>query len=102
MAEKEKDKFYSNREIYEMLMAEKDERLKLSEELKLTRQYIQKYNGLREEIYKQGLRINELEGKQISNQSQKSGQLAVGDAIIKWSGWVGMLITLGVLLAQLF
>ena len=40
MAETKKDKFYSNREIYEMLMAEKDERIKLTQELALTREYV--------------------------------------------------------------
>jgi len=63
LAGTKKDKFYSNREIYEMLMAEKDERIKLTQELALTREYVKKYNGYREKTDLHDERLDKLERK---------------------------------------
>lgn len=97
-----KGEFYSNREIYEMLMAEKGERLKLSEELKLTRQYIQQYNSLRKEIQNHSLQIKDLQEARISLEQTAKGRHSAGQAILNWGGLAFGLIATGVLLIQFF
>ena len=93
--------FYSNREIYEMLCQETDERQKLSHELQKTLSYMQKYNGLNEKLDLQRLEIQGLKDDKISVASRKEGQFAIGEAIKKWTVWVIGLITFGYWLAQI-
>ena len=99
--------FYTNREIYEMLMMEKDERLRLTKELALTRESVKRYNSLREEIQT----VREiLEGHEqsikgiaencIAEQGRRKGAEGVGTLIKDWGGWVFAFITLIVLLLQ--
>lgn len=102
MAETKKDKFYSNREIYEMLMAEKDERIKLTQELALTREYVKKYNGYRERTDLHDERLDELEKIVYGEAEKQKGKFAVGEAITRWGGWIFGLIATGILIAQLF
>lgn len=85
-----------------MLMAEKEERLKLTQELALTREYVKKYNGYREKIDSHDERIDELEKIVYGEKQRQKGQFAVGEAIIKWGGWIFGLITTGILIAQFF
>lgn len=95
------ESFYSNREIYEMLCQETEERGKLSQELQKTLQYMKKYNGLNEKLDLQGSRIQALEDEKISAAPRKEGQFAIGEAVKKWSAWVIGLITFGYWLAQI-
>jgi hypothetical protein len=92
----EKDKFYSNREIYEMLMGEKDERLRLTQELSLTRESIKKYNGLLEKIVNHEERLRTLEDKD----TEKEGKNKLWDGIKNYSVWIIGLVTFGYWLAQ--
>ena len=85
-----------------MLCAEKDERENLSQELQKTLEYMKKYNGLTAKIDSCGERLQALEDEKISISSRKEGQLAIGEAIKKWSVWVIGLITFGYWLAQIF
>ena len=98
MTGEEKDKFYSNREIYEMLMGEKDERLRLTQELSLTRESIKKYNGLLEKIINHEERLRTLEDKD----TEKEGKSKLWDGIKNYSVWIIGLITFGYWLAQFF
>lgn len=97
---REEEKFYSNREIYEMMMSEKDARLQLREELKLTREHLKQYNGLKDKIRNHGDRLGAIEEVISKSEGYKKGKFAVGQAVIKWTGWVVALITIGALLAQ--
>ena len=94
--EKEENKFYSNREIYEMLMDEKDARLKLTQELSLTRESIKKYNGLLERTVNHEERLRVLEDKDI----EKEGKAKLWDGIKNYSVWIIGLVTFGYWLAQ--
>ena len=94
--EKEENKFYSNREIYEMLMDEKDARVKLTQELSLTRESIKKYNGLLERTVNHEERLRVLEDKDI----EKEGKSKLWDGIKNYSVWFIGLITFGYWLAQ--
>lgn len=96
MTGEEKDKFYSNREIYEMLMGEKDERLRLTQELSLTRESIKKYNGLLEKIVNHEERLRTLEDKD----TEKEGKNKLWDGIKNYSVWIIGLVTFGYWLAQ--
>ncbi len=96
------DDVFSIKEIYLMLQSEKEERLKLTQELALTRQYIQKYNGLRKEISRHELRLRHLENENIKKKEHKQGQFDLGEAIRKWGGWIVALITVLVLLYTTF
>ena len=96
MTETEKDKFYSNREIYEMLLDEKDERLKLTQELSLTRESIKKYNGLLEKTVNHEERLRALEDKD----TEKEGKNKLWDGIKNYSVWIIGLVTFGYWLAQ--
>lgn len=93
--------FYTNREIYEMLCKETDERKKLSHELQKTLSYMQKYNGLNEKQELLLKEIQDLKNDKISVASRKEGQFAIGEAIKKWTVWVIGLITFGYWLAQI-
>ena len=92
----EKDNFYTNREIYEMLMEEKDARLKLTQELSLTRESIKKYNGLLERTVNHEERLRVLEDKD----TEKEGKVKLWDGIKNYSVWIIGLITFGYWLAQ--
>mgnify|MGYP000889347501 CR=1 FL=1 len=92
----EKDNFYTNREIYEMLMDEKDARLKLTQELSLTREYVKKYNGLLEKIVNHEERLRVLEDKD----TEKEGKNKLWEGIKGYSVWIIGLITFGYWLAQ--
>lgn len=96
------DEFYTNREIYEMLLAEKDERVKLSEELKLTRQYIEQYNGLRKEIQNHSLQIKDLQEARISLEQTAKGKHSVGQGVLNWGGLAFGLVATGILIIQFF
>ena len=92
-----KGRFYSNREIYEMLMGEKDERLKLTQELSLTRESIKKYNGLLEKTVNHEERLRVLEDKD----TEKEGKNKLWEGIKGYSVWIIGLITFGYWLAQI-
>ena len=92
----EKDNFYTNREIYEMLMEEKDARLKLTQELSLTRESIKKYNGLLEKTVNHEERLRVLEDKD----TEKEGKNKLWEGIKGYSVWIIGLITFGYWLAQ--
>jgi len=96
LPEKE-NRFYTNREIYEMLMEEKDERLKLTQELSLTREYVKKYNGLLEKIVNHEERLRVLEDKD----TEKEGKNKLWEGIKGYSVWIIGLITFGYWLAQI-
>ena len=95
------ESFYTNREIYEKLCTEKEERGKLSHELQKTLQYMVKYNGLNEKLDLQKTEIQELKEDRISVASRREGQFAIGEAVKKWSVWVIGLITFGYWLSQI-
>lgn len=90
-----------------MLMAEKDERLKLTKELALTRESIKRYNSLREEIVTvrevlegHDLSIKGIAENCIAEQARRTGAERVSTLIKDWGGWVFAFITLIVLLLQ--
>ncbi len=105
MAEKGKDKFYSNKEIFEMLLDEQRERLQLKQDLALTREYIKRYNNLRQEI--EDIRES-LDGQEtiivgitkncVEHMGKMEGRKNFGKAIRDWGGWLFALITLLILL----
>lgn len=92
----EKDNFYTNREIYEMLMDEKDARLKLTQELSLTRESIKKYNGLLEKTVNHEERLRVLEDRD----TEQEGKSKLWEGIKGYSVWIIGLITFGYWLAQ--
>ncbi len=92
----EKDNFYTNREIYEMLLEEKDARLKLTQELSLTRESIKKYNGLLEKTVNHEERLRALEDRG----TEQEGKSKLWEGIKSYSVWIIGLITFGYWLAQ--
>lgn len=90
-----KEQWYNNQQIFEMVQAQKEEMNKLTLELKLTtaemartREIVARYNGLREELENCKDQIDALRNQAI-------GRYSVGDAVIRWGGWlvaVGTLI----------
>ncbi len=88
---------FTNKEIIVMLQDEKEARLELTKELELTRQYIQRYNGLIEKFDKHEQRLKVLEGKD----AEKEGKVKLWDGIKGYSVWIIGLITFGYWLAQI-
>ncbi|WP_212745614.1 hypothetical protein, partial [Marinilactibacillus psychrotolerans] len=80
--------WYSNKELFELISTLKDD---LSE----TRNIIKKYNGLREKIEIVEDKVNHIENMQVA----KSG---FGQAVRSWGGWIFSLITLLILLMEMF
>ena len=93
---------FSIKEVIMMIQEEKEARLELTKELELTRQYIQRYNGLREEINIHAGQIKDLQDARISLEQKAEGRYSVGQAIRDWGGWIFGLIATGVLIAQFF
>ncbi len=65
---------FSIKEVIMMIQEEKEARLELTKELELTRQYIQRYNGLREEIHKHAEQIKDLQDTRISLEQKAEGR----------------------------
>jgi len=81
MAGDEKQQWYSNKDLFEMIQ-------RLHDELSETREIIRKYNGLRQDLG-ETLKLsaeNEKKISEISNTSQ--GKYELAETIRKWGGWL--------------
>lgn len=82
------EQWYTNKELFEMVQGLKEDMQAMSQELKQTREIVARYNSLREELENCKDRIDAL-------QNQAIGRYSVGDAVVRWGGWlvaVGTLI----------
>lgn len=93
---------FSTKEIIMMIQEEKEARLNLTKELELTRQYIERYNGLREEIQNHSLQIKDLQEARISLEQTAKGRYSVGQGILNWGGLAFGLVATGILIIQFF
>ena len=74
----DKENFYSNRELFELMMPEIYE---LKQELKETRTIVAKYNGLRE-------RLGNVEEKLSINKGKEKGKDELLAFLRDWGGWL--------------
>lgn len=74
MADKGREEWYSNKELYEMFQS-------LKEELKLTIEAVKRYNGIRNDL-------NNVMGRLLAIEQQAIGRYTVGKALREWGGWV--------------
>lgn len=84
----EKEQWYSNKQLFEMIQGLKGVVTSLSTEIQLTtnemrqtREIISKYNGLREEISHCKQQISKM-------QNTAAGRKDVGKSIREWGGWI--------------
>ncbi len=99
IGEERRDQWYSNRDIYEMVQA-------LRVDLQQTRTDLKQYNNLREQLadvqlgQKAVVDNCKLRSQLIDGHLQEQkGKHAVGEGIVKWSGWA---VTLVMALANLY
>ncbi len=90
----EKEQWYTNKELFEMVQGLKEDMQAMSQELKQTREIVARYNGLRQQI-------EECSRKILAIENRAAGQSAVGRAIREWGGWIFGLVSLGVTLYKL-
>ena len=83
----EKDQWYTNKQLFEQILAMKGDFQRLSQEMKETREVIKKYNGLREEIHQLRTEVNEMK-------AVNSGKSTVLKTIREWGGWIVAILTL--------
>ena len=88
MSENEKDQWYTNKDLFEQIMA-------LQQEMRETRAIIKKYNGLYEKVHDVQLKVQRIENETI-------GKNKVREGIRLWGGWIFSLITLVILLYNEF
>lgn len=86
-------RFYSNREIYEMLLDLRTEVIPLREEMRHTTESIRKYNGLRD-------RLDATERKLAEHLMTGAGQASVARGIREWGGWIVAIISLLIALTR--
>lgn len=95
---RERDQWYSNKEIYERLMDISKDFISLRGEMRETRTLIKQYNGLREEIEKVSKEhaITNEKVKTILN--VQAGRNSVWDNLRNWGGWIFGFLTLIILI----
>lgn len=91
--EQQNTRFYSNREIYEMLQELRTEVIPLREEMRHTTESIRKYNGLRE-------RLDATERKLSDHLMTGVGQATVARGIREWGGWLVAIVSLLIALTR--
>src|SRR5690606_30380460 len=84
--------WYSNKELFEQILAMKNDMQKLSAELQRTTETIKKYNGLREEIGELRKEIVEIQKREAERQAKELERHSVGKAVRDWGGWLIALI----------
>jgi hypothetical protein len=80
------DQWYTNKDLHEQIMELANDLADLSTELKLTREVVRKYNGLRQDLLELTQRINSME-------KRSEGRASAGQAIRDWGGWIVAMIT---------
>lgn len=86
------EQWYSNKELFEQILAMKNDMQKLSAELQRTTETIKKYNGLREEIGELRKEIVEIQKREAERQAKELERHSVGKAVRDWGGWIIALI----------
>lgn len=84
--------WYSNKELFEQILAMKNDMQRLSAELTRTTETIKKYNGLREEIGELRKEIVEIQKREAERQAKELERHSVGKAVRDWGGWIIALI----------
>lgn len=80
MPEKDTNKeWYSNKELFEMFQALKDE-------LKITRDAVKKYNNIR-------INLNDVMERLTAIEQRAIGRYNVGKAIREWGGWIAAVLS---------
>lgn len=65
----------------------------LSDELKITRQEMKQYNDLRGSLNKNIKDVSEIKQELANDKAKKKGMQAVGNFVIKWGGWLIVVLT---------
>jgi len=81
------EEWYTNKELFEQMLAMKDDIQGLRAEMRETREIIRKYNGLRKKLDVVEDRIEQMEAK-------AEGKNAVLEAIRNWGGWLLAILSL--------
>lgn len=80
--------WYSNKELFEQILAMKNDMQRLSAELTRTTETIKKYNGLREEIGELRKEVAEIQRREVERQAKENERHSVGKAVRDWGGWI--------------
>ncbi len=88
------EQWYTNKDLFEMVQALKDELAETRQELATTRDSIHRYNNLREELTELNQRLTTVE-------AQAEARAGVGQAIREWGGWLVAMIGIAVSLWSL-
>ena len=113
MTENNKEQWYTNKDLFEMLaklkegFEEQNKELKvsmkeLSDELQSTRQIVAKYNGLRQVIDRCETKILDLETRLITESSVELGKAILWKGIKDWGGWIVAVVTFIIFLFSTF
>lgn len=86
------EQWYSNKELFEQILAMKNDMQKLSAELQHTTETIKKYNGLREELGELKKSVAEIKRWEIEQRAKELERNSVGRAVRDWGGWIIALI----------
>lgn len=79
------EQWYTNKQLFEQIMAIQNDFRDLRGDLKETRAIIKQYNGLRKEVGELQKQVNAL-------QNQKTGARSVWEGIKEYSGWIVAMI----------
>ena len=80
MSDNEKEDWYNNKELFEMIQG-------LREDLQQTRIIVKKYNGIREDLGETMRRLTAIE-------EQRAGRNQIGEIIRSWGGWAVAILSL--------
>lgn len=84
----DKDQWYTNKELFEQIIA-------LQQEMRETRAIIKKYNGLYEKVHEVQQKVQKIE-------AESKGKRDLSETIREWGGWLFAFITLIILLYTTF
>ena len=87
--------WYENKELYDLIVKLTAQTEVLSNKLDNTIKIVGKYNGLREDLLSIKKRIDYIE-------TEKLAKHKIGDQVIKWSGWIIAIISLGFTAFKIF
>lgn len=86
------EEWYSNKDLYEMIQSLADrmrgDYSELADEMRQTRELIRRYNNLYETVQRHELTIRKHEGHVATHVGRGKGMESVGNAILRWGGWV--------------
>lgn len=110
------NKWYSNKDLLELINQTRIEFKDLQSELKQTRYEIRKYNGLREDLHEMRIEVERLKERSKSEEKKKpdenpfnvdeirleiermkalsKGKATVGKGIREWGGWIVAILSL--------